>query len=196
MTDPTKWWDTRLTDKKQLDNFIEHLGPPERPSRETARSWVRGAGFQQVLDVGCGPALDQWEGFDWTGVDPSEVLRTQAAARGAEVLAASAEDLIPCEDESYEVVYSRHVWEHLPDFRRALREACRVAKYAVVVVFFRPPGETAQQNVSDGAYYNDYALNDIEREFTREWPGCNFEIIRIPRTQYLPSGELVLAVTR
>lgn len=194
---PEDWWDTRLTDEKTMSFFTENLGGASMPSRVAVRRWAEAEGVGTVLDVGCGPAIDRWEDSPvrWTGVDASRVLVLKNKLRGVDVHHARA-DALPFEDESFDLVYSRHVWEHLADFRPALKEATRVARQHVAVTFFRPPGAVAAQRVDDGAYYNDYKLADVVREFNAAWPHCGIEFKRLPRAKYLPAGEMIVFVTK
>lgn len=194
---PNEWWDTRLKHGKTYDFFVENLGPADMPSRVAVRRWAKRVGVKSVLDVGCGPALDRWldTGIPWTGTDASTLLIDKNRARGVPVTLASAFSL-PFTPRSFDLVYSRHVWEHLVDFRPALEEACRVADRFVAVTFFRPPGKQARTRVEDGAYYNDYAMADVLNEFTRWWPNCAIEFERLPPQRYLPDGELIVFATR
>lgn len=187
----------RLTDKKTFDFFVENLGDAGMPSRVTVKQLAQRAGVVDVLDVGCGPALDRWEGtgIAWKGVDASRVLVDHNAARGVNITHAPAHAL-PFIDRSADLVYSRHVWEHLPDFLPALREMCRVADRFACVTFFRPPGKVSKVNVIDGAYYNDYSLDVVKAAFLAEWPNAQFQQRDLPPAKYLPDGELILFVER
>jgi SAM-dependent methyltransferase len=78
----------------------------------------------RVLDIGCGlqpyrPMLDA-STTEYVGVDRKHELSNPTVVGSAEAL--------PFEDESFDVVLSTQVLEHLPDPRRALGEAVRVLK--------------------------------------------------------------------
>lgn len=195
--DPTKWWDERLKDPKTFEFFVENLGNVNMPSRVAARDIAMKAGMNSVLDVGCGPAIDRWmdTGIAWHGVDGSYVLSDHNFDRGITIDQAPAHCL-PYGPKTYDLVYSRHVWEHLPHYLPALQEACRVARRGVLVTFFRPPGSVNRQNITDGAYYNDYALGPMIAAFHRTWPGCKVSERYFPPQKFLPSGESILFVER
>jgi glycosyltransferase involved in cell wall biosynthesis len=101
-----------------------------------------------LLDVGCGPGalwlhLEPYKPrFSWAGVDVTE--RMVAVARrlfpSVEVRKADA-GCLPFDDSSFDVVLMHHVLEHLPPWlmERALTEAARVARKAVVLDFYVPP---------------------------------------------------------
>lgn len=192
---PETWWDDRLPDTKTFEFFIENLGGINMPSRVAAREIALAKGIKSVVDVGCGPALDRWTdtGIAWTGAEPSKFLVDYCHQRHISVDEAPAH-LLPYQKQSFDLVYSRHVWEHLPHYKFALAEACRVAKVGVMITFFRPPGSVERANVIDGAFYNDYNLLDMKLEFSRHWPGCRFEEKKLAPQKYLPQGEVILCV--
>ena len=198
MNDPAKWWDTRLKDPKAFDFFVENLGGTSMPSRVLARELAVGRGITSVLDVGCGPAIDRWQdakGIAWRGCDASRLICDTNRERGITIDFAAAH-LLPYKARSYDLVYARHVWEHLPHFLPALKEACRVAKRGVMTTFFQPPGSHERITVADGAHYNDYKLADITAAFMRIWPDCVVSMHRLPQQKFLPHGELILFATR
>lgn len=193
---PETWWDDRLTDKSTFDFFVENLGNANMPSRIAARELGQAhPRVRSVLDVGCGPAIDKWHdtGIHWTGIDSSLVLASYSYTRGITIDTGSA-DKLPYNDGTFDLVYSRHVWEHLPHFKPALVEACRVARVGVIITFFRPPGLHENIRVTDGAHYNDYRLTDIIREFDIAWPRAQFVERRLAPQKFLPDGEVILAV--
>ncbi len=198
MSDPTTWWDTRLQDKETFDFFVENLGGVNMPSRVAARQLAVGLGVKSVLDVGCGPAIDRWvdTGIEWHGVDGSYLLSDYCHDRGHNIDQAPAHAL-PYRDGSFDLVYSRHVWEHLASWRGPAREACRVARKAVMITFFRPPGLYKEIKVIDGAFYNDYRIADIRAAFEAFWPGCAMREVKLePQLPYLPDGEVILCVQK
>jgi ubiquinone/menaquinone biosynthesis C-methylase UbiE len=62
-----------------------------------------------------------------SGVEPGEGGVMAAAARGIHLERATAEDL-PFGDNSFDIVHSHHVFEHVADPVRAAREAFRLLK--------------------------------------------------------------------
>lgn len=96
---------------------------------------------ERVLDTGCGEGvlavMLAKRGALVTACDISEpnVERARAYAKeaGVEVtfLVADSEHL-PFTDDSFDVVVSSHVLEHLPDFDKGLRELVRIGKERVV----------------------------------------------------------------
>ena len=102
------------------------------------------------LDLGCGPNADILSllpDVAYTGIDfvPGYVagLRRRYPETGPfpfsrrQFIAASMEYL-PFPDESYDVVYSRHTLEHVPDLRHALSEIDRVLRPGGRFIFCVP----------------------------------------------------------
>lgn len=76
-------------------------------------------------------------------------------------------------DVSWDVVYSRHVVDHMNSFEEAMDEHCRVAKKLVIVVLWRPLGSGEEheiKNITDqGKVYKDEYTNDYSKKKVLEW---------------------------
>ena len=76
-------------------------------------------------------------------------------------------------DKSWDVVYSRHVVDHMNSFEEAMDEHCRVAKKLVIVVLWRPLGAGDEHEikhiVDQGYTYKDEYTNDYSRKKVMEW---------------------------
>lgn len=95
----------------------------------------------RVLDAGCGEGalsvLLAERGVTVVGTDISKpnIERAQAFAkeRGVTIPFSVADaSALPFEDQSFDVVISSHVLEHLPDFDAGLRELLRVSRGRVI----------------------------------------------------------------
>jgi len=136
--------------------------------RERLREWGE---THSLLDVGCGTGVE-YEGIrreglqtEYVGLDACEraialARRTYPETRMRRWWVGDAGHL-PCADNSFDVVLLRHVLEHLPDFRPAVREALRVACCQVVLIFFWPPGEEQIPRMHEGTHWNRYRLADV-----------------------------------
>jgi len=98
---------------------------------------------ENVLDIGCGEGvlaiLAAEKGARITACDISEpnITKAKELAKGKGLeninfLLADAENL-PFKDNSFDLVISSHVLEHLPDFQKGLREIKRVTKKKAII---------------------------------------------------------------
>jgi ubiquinone/menaquinone biosynthesis C-methylase UbiE len=111
-----------------------------------------------VLDAACGSCVN-YEVFknhhvqcNYTGLDRTEKLLEEAKRRyGNEITFVKGfVQEIPLPEESQDVVILRHILEHLEEgYEIAIKEALRVAKKEVVVVFFLAPHGGPQDQMSE-----------------------------------------------
>jgi ubiquinone/menaquinone biosynthesis C-methylase UbiE len=111
-----------------------------------------------VLDAACGSCVN-YEVFRnhkipcvYTGLDRTDKLLEEARRRyGNEItLVKGFVQEIPLPDESQDVVVLRHILEHLEEgYELAIKEALRVAKKEVVVIFFLTPHGGQQDEMSE-----------------------------------------------
>lgn len=175
------WWDKNLPHR--MDEFLGWLGGAGAPSRVKARKLIRERKPKRLLEVACGPAVEaeEWTDITWRGIDSCQFLVDWAIGKERDVILGDAEAL-PFGDGEFDVVYSRHLWEHLPSFRKALHEALRVAKRTAVHVFFRPPGGEERLGKVDGWHENIYKRSDVEAELeglTYSWNQIDNEVILV-----------------
>jgi glycosyltransferase involved in cell wall biosynthesis len=125
----------------------ERRSPTGSTTRRQLADLLAGLG-DSLLDVGCGPGAI-WlhleahrPRFNWEGLDatPEMVAVARRLFPKVRVQHGDAADL-PFAAGAFDLVLLRHVLEHLPPelMARALAEAARVARRAVVVDFFVPP---------------------------------------------------------
>ena len=156
-----QWWIDNVP--KQLDTFIGWLGTTEDISRIWLRNFMRDNSIKSVLDVACGVCIDK-QGFDndklnikYRGIDTSEFLVNRGKDNGYDCVVGNIED-IPEQDKSWELVFGRHIIEHLEYYEKAIEEMCRVASKCVVVIHFLPMAEMDKIVISDtdNVYNNEY----------------------------------------
>lgn len=129
------WWDRNVGGKKNWGH------PSNHPQRLWLANFVKAG--QRVLEVGYGTGQDYanlrdrgvvYRGYDMTG-SFRDVCRTRwpdGDFRLADVAA------LPEADDSWDVVFCRHLLEHLQDWKAALAEMARVACGCLVIVSWRP----------------------------------------------------------
>jgi SAM-dependent methyltransferase len=104
------------------------------------RRWVEPSG-KRILDVGCGigmytAAFQQVAAFV-TGVEVEHERAVQAREGVTAIVRAVGEEL-PFETDSFEIVFSHEVLEHVADDRLSAAEMVRVARPGGHVVIFVP----------------------------------------------------------
>jgi ubiquinone/menaquinone biosynthesis C-methylase UbiE len=92
-----------------------------------------------------------------------------------------AADLQDFEDNTFDYVLSRHVWEHLNHYSQHLMEMWRVAKQEIVVVGFlelKPDFDRLQYG-ADGLphWYNQYGKSQVEQFIEYNMKGATYEWI-------------------
>lgn len=147
-----KWWSENLFKNKK---FYKHLNEEiKMPSlEEFSESWMGSVndidriqvrkyfkGYRSILDVGCGGSpeyygIKKYKNLVYTGLDITPELVEFNTNKGINCVLGSANQ-IPFQDSSFEIVHSRHVLEHMSDFKKPLLEMVRVSKKIVLISFF------------------------------------------------------------
>lgn len=139
-----KFWEYKSRDKAMMEEFARWWGNENAISRILVRLHILHKEYKSVLDVGCGFCVDYYSfkkscpEMEYLGIDMASSFVTLAQERGVPILMGKAQNL-PCEDSSYDVVYARHLLEHLDSYQDAIKEMVRVAKKEVLIVFFSSP---------------------------------------------------------
>ncbi|MDA8922820.1 class I SAM-dependent methyltransferase [Acidimicrobiia bacterium] len=179
------WWSENLfSDKTEY----QHLGQKFRmPSlEEFSESWMGSINeedrievrknfrnFKSLLDVGCGGSPEfygiqkKYKKLKYTGLDITPEIVQYNLDRGINCVIGSANN-IPFDNSTFDIVHSRHVIEHMQDFKKPLEEMIRVARYIVLIPFFIDPiesGESIKSLDNEGTefeiYHNQYSKSEI-----------------------------------
>lgn len=136
-----QWWIDNVPEKERT--FDWWLGDVNNVSRKWFRNFLVNYEIESVLDVACGTGRD-YEGVlannidvEYYGMDISDYLVAKNRDRGMQCFQGNIED-IPELDDSWDLVYARHIIEHLEYYETAIEEMCRVAKRYVLIVHFIP----------------------------------------------------------
>jgi len=158
-----QWWVENVP--KETEMFIGWLGTLKDVSRVWLRNFIRENLIKSALDVACGACIEK-EGFDYDnldvkykGIDISEFLVSRNKERGYDCEIGNIED-IPEPDNSWELVYGRHIVEHLEYYEKAIAQMCRVATRYVVIIHFIPMPESDEPKTRElnglEVYHNRY----------------------------------------
>lgn len=152
LKDYEKWWEIKCRDKKGLDEVAGWWGNENAVSRVLVRLHIMNKGYKSILDIPCGLAVD-YDAFKrscpemhYVGIDMLPMFVDRLTQRGVQAMVGKIQD-IPCPDSSFEVVYARHILEHLDTYKDAFKEMVRVAQREVIVVFFIKPNGTGIDRV-------------------------------------------------
>lgn len=179
MTEIKTWWDA-FAQAGGLTQLEDWLGGVDASSRVRIRERIAACQYKTVLDCGAGLGIDYIgmqnlsHGCDYLGVEPSAHLR-EAAKRAALAykkdtipLVEGTIENLPVADKSHDLVYARHIFEHLPKIEDALNEMIRAARLEVIVVFFMRPGrETYLTRERDGLWQNWWSKAEIEKTLNK-----------------------------
>lgn len=174
------WWDA-FAEAGGLPDLETWLGGVDAASRVRIRERIAECHYETVLDCGAGLGID-WIGIDsnlahevsYTGIEPSIAMIDAAASMAREygrnrppIFEGKIEEM-PFGQDDFDLVYARHILEHLPRIDQAISEMIRVAKLEVIIVFFMRPGkETHLTRERDGLWQNWWSKTDIESEFVK-----------------------------
>jgi ubiquinone/menaquinone biosynthesis C-methylase UbiE len=168
-----KLWEYKTKDKKNLDEFANWWGNEGATSRVLARLHIIHKDYKSMLDVGCGFCTDfdalrrSIPGLEYKAIDISSNFVAAAVAKGICAEVARVQQ-IPYADCSIELVYARHLLEHLDAYEQALQEMVRVAGKEVMIVFFIAPDQNSYDkpgmiNIGGYAtYQNKYSRSKME----------------------------------
>lgn len=159
---------------------------PDHPSQLYAiRKYVKSG--ESLLDVGCGNATTAEAiknaklEINYKGIDeiPKHIEWCKKAFPEFNFEVEDAEALSE-KDQSWDVVYSRHVVDHMPSFEKALDEHCRVAKRLVIIILWLgfTEKEDIIKNIVDGPldnrrtykyeYFNRYSREKVMEALNKE----------------------------
>jgi ubiquinone/menaquinone biosynthesis C-methylase UbiE len=137
------WWQEHMNDPKWIDIFKnDWVKDATAPSRvEFKKELIKMKDIDTVLECGCAYSVDsEWIreiGKNYFAIDFTPLFVEDCQKRGLDVVLGNIEN-IPYEDDSFDLVYCRHVLEHLSYYEKAISEMLRVAKKKVGVIFFLP----------------------------------------------------------
>jgi len=168
-----KIWEFRTRDKENQKEFASWWGNENAISRILSRLHMIHKGYQSVLDAACGFCMDydalkrSCPKIQYYALDMSSTFVTLAQDRGINVELGRIESM-PYEDSFVELVYVRHVLEHMPSYQEAIKEMVRVASKEVMIVFFITPDHNIHDKIAMinvggyTTYQNRYSRTKME----------------------------------
>ena len=132
------------------EKYLSMIDYHTNPHRiEVTRQYVEfvtkeAKGYETILDLGCGPGLSSYllseKGFIVTGLDISQKFLDVSKNRESDRLHLVQGDICSLDfpDESFDIVTSHELVEHILDTAKALKEMCRVVKKEGKVIILGP----------------------------------------------------------
>jgi len=167
------WWQKNCKNENILAQFAAWIG--DSASRIKVASYIAQKPYKSILDIPCGLCIDyevfktQIANITYLGMDITDHFIDIARKKNISVQYGNI-NAIPLLDSCADVVYSRHILEHLESYEVAIKELVRVARYEVIVVFFlRPDNQVNYDKIRiitmDGlpVYFNRYNKSKMER---------------------------------
>lgn len=151
--DCEKWWDYTCRDKKIMDEVTGWWGNENAISRILARLHIVNKGYQSVLDVGCALCVDYQplkrniSNLQYMGIDVAPVFVDRAHELNIPAQDGRVQKM-QFADSAFDVVYARHLLEHLDSYQDAIKEMVRVAAKEVLIIFFSVPNDVIQDKIS------------------------------------------------
>lgn len=162
------WWNVNINTR--IEDFKLWTGDENVESKVYLRNYIIGKLYKSCLDCGAALCLE-YTGFknknyniEYQAIDTCEFFINEGLKKGIDIVYSSIEKIGKA-DKSIEIVYCRHVLEHLSGYKRALDEMIRVAKKEVIVIFFMKPSEKEKITYAfyenSFLYHNTYDINKI-----------------------------------
>lgn len=212
-----KW--RNICEGKGLEEIKLFVLPGSRPKtqREVCLYWyyqfikryLKGNNYKRGLELGCGRGtmsmyLNKYEKMDVAMIDISKDALDIARKNfeiidgQGEFVCASSDDL-PFEDQSFDVVYSIGLLEHLPDYKKTMLEAHRVLKPGGMMISLNIPAKWSLQRLNNGYKFilssitgkkyppkDYYRNNDKPKEYQQVAESCGFKNIKIVNINPFP----------
>ncbi len=136
------WWEANHVTRG--NDLARWLWESDRSSREAVGAIADRLCRDRLTVLECGPGVYVDAEMIWQdrpevayqAIDVTPAIVAAGTAKGFAVQLGSVE-AIPLPDRSVDLVYCRHVLEHLPSYRQALTEMMRVASSVAVAVLWR-----------------------------------------------------------
>lgn len=177
------WWENTLPkDKAKWEAYKVWIGDHNNPSKKITRKHVADHKYKSILDCGSG-LCTEYDGYrednyriHYVGIDFTKYIVDQNIERGIPCVHGKVHKMNMFEDNTFEVVYARHLLEHMAVHQayEAISEMIRIARREVIIVWFIPPSNKGYHKVmysgmndSDhGLYHNEYS-SDLLKKFLR-----------------------------
>jgi ubiquinone/menaquinone biosynthesis C-methylase UbiE len=180
-----QWWENNLSIPGKQEEFSGWLEESDVSSRTELFNIIESKKINNVLEIGPGIFIDynmffsKKENITYKSIDITKKIVEKAKDLGISCEQSSIENII-YPDTSFDLVYCRHVMEHLDYYSEALEEMIRVSnKYVCVIFWLLSDGDDIiNYNSALNLYHNQYSKLKIEKllidkNLSFEWINSN-----------------------
>lgn len=172
MKDTTKphllWWENNLDTLGK--DFANWLSSSDLQSRNIIFEHINQSNIKSVLECGPGIFIDyniffkNHPDIKYATIDITPKIVAEGKKLDLDISLSSIEN-IDKPNESYDLVYCRHVLEHQDNFVQSIEEMTRVSKHYVIVAFWllSPDQTKISFDQQSRLYHNSYSKTDIEQ---------------------------------
>jgi ubiquinone/menaquinone biosynthesis C-methylase UbiE len=136
-----QWWEDNLSIPERHKEFSGWLEDSDMSSRTELFNQIESKKINNVLEIGPGIFTDyniffsKKENIQYSSIDITKKIVDSAKKMGINCEQSSVENII-YPDSSFELVYCRHVMEHLDYYALALEEMIRVSSKHICIIFW------------------------------------------------------------
>ena len=180
-----QWWENNLSLPEKHEEFSGWLEDSDVSSRTELFNIIDSKKINNVLEIGPGIFTDynmffsKKKDITYKSIDITKKIVDKAKELGIDCEQSSIENIM-YSDSSFDLVYCRHVMEHLDYYQTALEEMIRVSDKYICVIFWilSDNDEIIDYNSILNLYHNKYSKNKIEnflkeKDLSFEWFNSN-----------------------
>ena len=180
-----QWWEDNLSIPERHKEFSGWLEDSDMSSRTELFNLIELKKINNVLEIGPGIFTDyniffsKKENIKYSSIDITKKIVDSAKKMGINCEQSSVENII-YPDSSFELVYCRHVMEHLDYYTLALEEMIRVSNKHICIIFWllNDNDDIINYNGNLKLYHNNYSKTKIEnllieKNLSFEWLNSN-----------------------
>jgi len=197
--DQNLWWEKNLDDGYKWNEFISWLRMSDASSRKFIYNFIDNniLKINSVLEVGPGSFIDydyffNKQKIDYNCIDITTKIIEIALSKNIKAKLGSIKD-IPHNDYSFDLVYTRHVLEHIDYYTEGILELLRVSDKYIVCTFFHldktSDADTIVIDSNTKLYHNIYSKKKINKfldtlELEYNWYECKKDTVLIIEKKY------------
>jgi len=179
------WWQKNLNDGYSWSEFATWLTTSDKSSRKFLFRFIKDKPeiIKSVLEIGPGIFFDydvffsKFPQIDYYSIDITPQVVNFGINKGIKSNLGSIDNIL-YSNYKFDLVYCRHVFEHIPYYIEALNQMIRVSDKYVVCIFFLLDTDSESDTISveekTGLHHNIYSKKKISKfldtlDFKYEW---------------------------